>query len=210
MIDRFNYIKTVPYNNANLSNEKVKECRLSIISDSEDKIVLFTNKGHQYSIKAVTIPAGKITDKGMPIENLTKLKDEYIVSAYSMKELINKKLLFHTKRGYVKLVNGKEFDVKTSASIAGKLRDDDEYIFIQPIKKEKGNIVVITEAYIGLKYGINEVSLMKKQALGVQSIDLKDNDFCKYIEFEDDFHYEDIDIKKIRKRKRGNKGVNVA
>lgn len=210
LIDRFNYIKTVPYNNANLSNEKVKECRLSIISDSEDKIVLFTNKGHQYSIKAVTIPAGKITDKGMPIENLTKLKDEYIVSAYSMKELINKKLLFHTKRGYVKLVNGKEFDVKTSASIAGKLRDDDEYIFIRPIKKAAGNIVVITEAHIGLKYGINEVSLMKKQALGVQSIDLKDNDFCKYIEFEDDFHYEDIDIKKIRKRKRGNKGVNVA
>lgn len=210
LIDRFNYIKTVPYNNANLSNEKVKECRLSIISDSEDKIVLFTNKGHQYSIKAMTIPAGKITDKGIPIENLTRLKDEYIVFAYSMKELINKKLLFHTKQGYVKLVNGKEFDVKTSASIAGKLKDNDEYIFIQPIKKASGNIVVITEAHIGLKYGINEISLMKKQAIGVQSIDLKDNDFCKYIEFEDDFHYEDIDIKKIRKRKRGSKGVNIA
>lgn len=210
LIDRFNYIKTIPYNNANLSNEKVKECRLSIISDSEDKIVLFTNKGHQYSIKAMTIPAGKITDKGIPIENLTRLKDEYIVFAYSMKELINKKLLFHTKQGYVKLVNGKEFDVKTSASIAGKLKDNDEYIFIQPIKKASGNIVVITEAHIGLKYGINEISLMKKQAIGVQSIDLKDNDFCKYIEFEDDFHYENIDIKKIRKRKRGSKGVNVA
>lgn len=210
LIDRFNYIKTIPYNNANLSNEKVKECRLSIISDSEDKIVLFTNKGHQYSIKAMTIPAGKITDKGIPIENLTRLKDEYIVFAYSMKELINKKLLFHTKQGYVKLVNGKEFDVKTSASIAGKLKDNDEYIFIQPIKKAAGNIVVITEDHIGLKYGINEISLMKKQAIGVQSIDLKDNDFCKYIEFEDDFHYENIDIKKIRKRKRGSKGVNVA
>lgn len=210
LIDRFNYIKTVPYNNANLSNEKVKECRLSIISDSEDKIVLFTNKGHQYSIKAVTIPAGKITDKGIPIENLTRLKDEYIVFAYSMKELINKKLLFHTKQGYVKLVNGKEFDVKTSASIAGKLKDNDEYIFIRPIKKAAGNIVVITEAHIGMKYGVNEISLMKKQAIGVQSIDLKDNDFCKYIEFEDDFHYENIDIKKIRKRKRGSKGVNVA
>lgn len=210
LIDRFNYIKTIPYNNANLSNEKVKECRLSIISDSEDKIVLFTNKGHQYSIKAMTIPAGKITDKGIPIENLTRLKDEYIVFAYSMKELINKKLLFHTKQGYVKLVNGKEFDVKTSAGIAGKLKDNDEYIFIQPIKKASGNIVVITEAHIGLKYGINEISLMKKQAIGVQSIDLKDNDFCKYIEFEDDFHYENIDIKKIRKRKRGSKGVNVA
>ena len=210
LIDRFNYIKTVPYNNANLSNEKVKECRLSIISDSEDKIVLFTNKGHQYSIKAVTIPAGKITDKGIPIENLTRLKDEYIVFAYSMKELINKKLLFHTKQGYVKLVNGKEFDVKTSASIAGKLKDNDEYIFIRPIKKAAGNIVVITETHIGMKYGVNEISLMKKQAIGVQSIDLKDNDFCKYIEFEDDFHYENIDIKKIRKRKRGSKGVNVA
>lgn len=210
LIDRFNYIKTIPYNNANLSNEKVKECRLSIISDSEDKIVLFTNKGHQYSIKAVTIPAGKITDKGIPIENLTRLKDEYIVFAYSMKELINKKLLFHTKQGYVKLVNGKEFDVKTSASIAGKLKDNDEYIFIRPIKKAAGNIVVITEAHIGMKYGVNEISLMKKQAIGVQSIDLKDNDFCKYIEFEDDFHYENIDIKKIRKRKRGSKGVNVA
>lgn len=210
LIDRFNYIKTIPYNNANLSNEKVKECRLSIISDSEDKIVLFTNKGHQYSIKSVTIPAGKITDKGIPIENLTRLKDEYIVFAYSMKELINKKLLFHTKQGYVKLVNGKEFDVKTSASIAGKLKDNDEYIFIRPIKKAAGNIVVITEAHIGMKYGVNEISLMKKQAIGVQSIDLKDNDFCKYIEFEDDFHYENIDIKKIRKRKRGSKGVNVA
>lgn len=210
LIDRFNYIKSISDTTLNRANDKLKSHKYIVPCTSDDKIGIFTNKGNLYQIKISDIPGGKLSDKGIPIENLSELTtDEYILDVLSMDSIKSKKILFHTSLGFVKIVDGSEFISIKRTIKATKLDENDELCYIGDIDK-KIDILCETEKGYRLKYSIDEISELKKNSRGIKSIEMLSSDKIKNILLIDDEMYlKDESLNKIPLKKRARKGSKI-
>lgn len=128
LMDRFGYAKTIDpsaYERnkeaADAENKHVFRCL------NTDKICIFTDNGNLHQVKVLDIPFVRFRDKGTPIDNLGNYssKGENIVFITDTTQLRNKKLLFTTKLGMMKLVDSSEFEVTKKTVAATKLNADD-------------------------------------------------------------------------------------
>ena len=128
---------------------------------THDDLLLFSNFGKVYRIKGYKVPASSRTAKGTPIVNLLNLdKDEKIKA---MVDIVNdgsldKKLLFFvTKRGIVKRVSLKEFQlIRQSGKIAISLNENDELF---AVLVTDGNEDIIIGSSLGKAVRFNETDV---------------------------------------------------
>ena len=72
-MDRFGYCKLLDKSTYDRNQETVDTEQVHVVKClNTDKICLFAASGSLYQIKAMDVPAGKLRDKGTPIENLSK------------------------------------------------------------------------------------------------------------------------------------------
>lgn len=74
------------------------------------------------------LPFGKFRDKAIPLDNVSNFDStrEQLLLAVGQSELNLYRLLFVTKQGMTKMVDGGEFDVMKRTVAATKLQEDDE------------------------------------------------------------------------------------
>ncbi len=128
IMDRFGYSKTIDTALFEKNRDTViAENRYVFTCMNTDKICVFTDKGIMHQVKVLEVPYVKLKDKGTPIDNLCNYnsRDENIVFAAAKGSLLNKKLLFTSRLGMMKLVSGNEFDVSKKTVAATKLNDGD-------------------------------------------------------------------------------------
>ena len=128
IMDRFGYSKTIDTALFEKNRDTViAENRYVFSCMNTDKICVFTDKGIMHQVKVLEVPYVKLKDKGTPIDNLCNYnsRDENIVFAAAKGSLLNKKLLFTSRLGMMKLVSGNEFDVSKKTVAATKLNDGD-------------------------------------------------------------------------------------
>ncbi len=178
LMDRFGYAKTIDQ----AAYERNKEA-----ADSENKYILscmntgklcvFTNTGRMHQIKVPDLPHGKFRDKGQPIDNISNYDStqERIVYICDSEQTRYAKLLFATKQGMIKKVEGTEFQVAKRTIAATKLQEEDEVVNVQVINDNQ-QVVLQTKDGFFLRFGAEEVSEKKKGAVGVRGIRLKKND----------------------------------
>jgi len=131
VMDRFGYAKSIDTASYERNREAVEqENKYSFICMNTDKICIFTDKGNMHQLKVVDLPAKKFRDKGTPIDNISNYNsaEENIVFLCSAWDLKDKKLLFATKSGMIKIVDGSEFEVIKRTIAATKLGRDDEVV----------------------------------------------------------------------------------
>ena len=85
------------------------------------------------------------------------------------------KLLFTTKLGMIKRVEGTEFQVTKRTIAATKLQEEDEVVSVQVIN-ENQQVVLQTKEGFFLRFPAEEVPEKKKGAIGVRGIRLKKTD----------------------------------
>ena len=100
---------------------------------------------------------------------------EEIVYICDAEQMRYAKLLFATKQGMIKKVEGTEFQVAKRTIAATKLQADDEVMSVQVIN-ENQNIVLQTKEGYFLRFLAEEVSEKKKGAIGVRGIKLQKKD----------------------------------
>ena len=183
LMDRFGYTRSVDV----ATYERNKEA-----ADSENKYVLncmntgkiciFTNTGKMHQVKALDIPFGKFRDKGTPIDNISNYTsaEENIVYICDEEQIRTAKLLFATKQGMIKKVDGSEFQVSKRTIVATKLQDEDEVVSIQALRDGQ-NVVMQTENGYFLRFPAEEVAEKKKTAIGVRGIKLQKNDVLESV-----------------------------
>ena len=128
IMDRFGYSKTIDTALFEKNRDTViAENRYVFSCMNTDKICVFTDKGIMHQVKVLEVPYVKLKDKGTPIDNLCNYnsRDENIVFAAAKGSLLNKKLLFTSRLGMMKLVSGNELDVSKKTVAATKLNDGD-------------------------------------------------------------------------------------
>ena len=216
VMDRFGYCKlldksTYERNQETVDNEQVHVVRCL----NTDKICLFAASGSLYQIKAMDVPAGKLRDKGTPIENLSKFdgtKDTivYLTSAGDMK---GRTFIFATRMAMVKQVPAEEFETNNRVVAATKLQDGDELAAVIPVEGQT-EVVIQTTGGVFLRFALEEISVLKKASRGVRGIRLSKNEELEklYLIGENpivDYKGKEVHLNRLKLAKRDGKGSKV-
>jgi DNA gyrase subunit A len=114
-----------------------------------------------------------------------------------------------------KLVSGGEFDVAKKTVASTKLGEDDEVVSVEVIN-EQLNIILQTKAGYFLRFDINEISELKKTAVGVRGMKLSADDYIENVYYREvgsvePIEYKDkiIELNGIKINKRDAKGTKL-
>ena len=133
IMDRFSYAKTIDMAAYERNKEAVHaENKYIFPCMNTDKLCLFTDTGMLHQIKILDLPFVKFRDKGTPIDNVGNYSsaNENIIFIAPAMDIKNRKILFTTQNGMMKLVDASEFDVTKKSVAATKLAADDKLISI--------------------------------------------------------------------------------
>lgn len=178
LMDRFGYAKTVDTSVYERNKEAAdNENKYIVQCMNTGRICIFTDTGKMHQVKVLDLPHGKFRDKGVPIDNLSNYTsaEEQIVMVCDSEQMRFAKLLFATKTGMVKRVEGTEFHVTKRTIAATKLQDDDTVINVQVINDNQ-QVVLQTKDGFFLRFPATDIPEKKKGAIGVRGIRLKKND----------------------------------
>lgn len=149
------------------------------VCSSHDYIMLFSNLGRMYRIKAYEIPEASRTAKGMNIINILPLMpDEKINVILPASELDEEKFVtMGTKKGIIKRTRLSEFrNTRKSGIIALSIDEDDELIFAN-LTDGENNLMIATKKGMAIQFSEKGVRAMGRSARGVKAITMKDGDY---------------------------------
>ena len=214
LMDRFGYCRTIDKSTYERNKEAVDGENVYIVSCmNTDKICLFTDMGNLHQIKVMDIPAGKLRDKGVPADNLSKYDaaKERCIFVTNAEHLMENQLVFATKMATVKRVSGEEFQTNNRTVVSTKLQEGDMIADIREIGEEK-DIILQTSGGVFLKFPLEEIPVMKKNARGVRGIKLAKDETLEKIYLLDEntvvtYQEKEVPLAKIKAGKRDGKGV---
>ncbi|MCF0133265.1 MAG: DNA topoisomerase 4 subunit A [Blautia sp.] len=216
LMDRFGYMKVIDKNAYERNKDTIHgESKYVFHCMNTDKICIFTDSGKMHSVKVTDIPMVRFRDKGTPVDNLSNYDSaqEQIIFVASLSDVKKSNLLFVTEAAMCKLVEGQEFDVSKRTIASTKLADQDRLIFIGPADEMEHVVLQSCSGYF-LRFLLNEVSIMKKTAVGVRGIKLAANDTLEHAylleghkEYVITYHEKEFALNKIKLAKRDTKGT---
>lgn len=147
---------------------------------AHDYVMLFSNLGRLYRVKAYEIPEGSRTAKGMNIVNILPLMpQEKIIHMLPVgKDLLDESYIcMITKKGTIKRTALDAFkNVRKTGIIAINIDEDDELAFVS---KTSGEDELVIATYNGMAIRFNETQAreMGRTARGVRAIRMNAGDF---------------------------------
>ena len=216
VMDRFGYCKTLEKNIYERNMETVQTENVHVMPImTDDKICLFTDAGVLHQAKISDVPAGKVKDKGTPIENISKFDGtkERILLCCPANGLGDKKILFATEQALVKVVAGDEFVTANRMVAATKLTDDDKVAVIRFVANET-EIVLQSKEGMFLRFALEEIPLLKKNTRGVRGMKLEAKDKLEQVYLpgtENIITYKgkEVHLTRLKSAKRDGKGSKV-
>ncbi|MCJ1776990.1 DNA topoisomerase IV subunit A [Mammaliicoccus sciuri] len=147
--------------------------------NTQDTLIVFTNKGNYLFIPVHEIVDLKWKDLGKHISQMIPIDDdERVISVNKETDFKpSSNYIIATKNGMIKKSTNDKFKASriTKPLVAIKLKADDEVVTVLKIVNDE-LITVITEKGMSLTYDTDELSDIGLKAAGVKSINLKDND----------------------------------
>lgn len=217
LLDRFGYAKLLDVASHEKNREQIEsEYRAVIPIMTSGRIQLYTSAGVLHQVKVRDIPAGKLKDKGVPIDNLSRFdgRKEEIHLVAAAGSLSKEQLLFVSREGYVKLVDGAEFETANKTVVATKLGDGDTVTAVAVLGKGKQEVLLLSGENYALRFYAEETPQMKKNARGVRGMRLGTGDYVQKAlllppmeEFV--FNGKKVNPEKIRRGHRDTKGEKL-
>ena len=218
LMDRFGYAKTIDLSAyernkeaADAENKFVFQCK------NTGRICMFTNMGQLYTVKVQDLPFGKFRDKGIPIDNVSNFNSsqEELLLVTSQSELNLYRVIFATRMGMLKIVDGGEFDVAKRTVAATNLQEGDSVVSVVVMKEQK-NIILQSRAGYFLRFAVEEIPEKKKGAIGVRGMRLSEGDSIEavyYTRLSDEtsipYKSRELVLNQIKAAKRDGKGIKV-
>ena len=148
-------------------------------ASSHDYLLLFTNMGRIFRLKAYEVPAASLSAKGVAAVNLLQLQPEEKITAIIKHEKNANEdgyLFMATKKGTVKKTPVKDYaNVRTNGLIAIKLDEGDELRWIKRTTGEN-DVIISTSAGQAIRFNEKDTRPMGRSARGVRGVRLRPND----------------------------------
>ena len=156
------------------------------ITSSHATILMFTNRGRVFALRAFEIPEGTRMSKGKALVNLLQLVgEEKVTSALAIEDFNQIQqdssgqkacLIMCTRLGSIKRVDLDAFtNIRKSGIIAIGLEEGDVLISVQ-MSYGNGDIIIATKFGKSIRFDENEVRIMGRPAKGVRGITLSKGD----------------------------------
>ncbi len=189
--------------------------------NSHDNILLVSNLGRAFSLKAYDLPEASLRTKGRPIKGFIRLqKDELIRFIIPVPDFEEEKYVsVISKKGYLKktLLNHYRYAGK-SGIIALRMREDDKIVDVT-LTDGNEQIVVAKDSGYGIRFDESEIRPMSRYARGVRGIKVKQEESVvsmsvvkpgkKLILVTENGYGKKIEPQKIRQTHRGSQGVKL-
>ncbi|MFP6339030.1 DNA topoisomerase (ATP-hydrolyzing) subunit A [Helicobacter pylori] len=150
------------------------------VANTHDILLFITNKGQLYHLKVYKIPEASRIAMGKAIVNLISLApDEKIMATLSTKDFSDERsLAFFTKNGVVKRTNLSEFGSNRSCGVRAIVLDEgDELVSAKVVDKNAKHLLIASHLGIFIKFPLENVREIGRNARGVIGIRLNENDF---------------------------------
>ncbi len=141
-------------------------------------VLLFSNRGRVYRLRAHEIPLKERTARGTPIVNLVSLEPgEKIQAVIETREFEPERyLLFATKNGTVKKTPFSEYDKsRREGFIAINLQEGDELVKVLPTSGND-DVFIVSRLGMTIRFSEQDVRAMGRAAGGVRGMRLKAGD----------------------------------
>ena len=141
-------------------------------------ILLFSNRGKVYRMRAHEIPMKERTARGTPVVNLVSLEpDERIQAIVETKSFDpDRYLLFATKSGQVKKTSFSEYDKsRREGFIAINLHDGDELVRVLPTSGSD-DVFLVSRNGVTIRFTESDIRPMGRSAAGVRGMRLRSGD----------------------------------
>ena len=152
------------------------------VTSSHSTILMFTNRGRVFALKAYEIPEGNRQGKGKAIVNMLQISgEEKVTSAVAFKDFDPKNsgetyLTMCTRFGTMKRVSLESFaNIRRSGIIAIGLDEGDVLVSVQETHG-KSDIIVATRNGKSIRFDENQIRSMGRTAHGVRAIKLAEGD----------------------------------
>ena len=188
-ITRAGYVKSVPagaFRTQGRGGRGVQGARLKeedlidgvVHTTTHAYLLLFSNRGRVYRLRAHEVPMKERTAKGTAVVNLLPLApDEKIQALVATRDFdTSGYLLFATRQGQVKKTAISEYDKsRREGFIAIALRDEDELVRVVPTSGSD-DVVLVSRDGTGIRFSEEDVRPMGRDAAGVRGMRLRPGD----------------------------------
>lgn len=184
------YIKRLPADTYNVQNRggrgitgmttrEEDSVENMFVCSSHDRIMLFSNLGRVYRIKAYEIPEGSRTSKGINLINVVPLmageKITVIIPVTDTDE-DERYICMITRKGIIKRTKLSDFkNTRKSGIIAISIDDGDELAHVRMTDGDN-NLLVATKKGKAIHFNEHQVRSMGRTARGVKAINMADDD----------------------------------
>ncbi len=188
-VSRDGYIKSVPsdtYKRQGRGGRGVKGAGLKegdivehlLTTTAHSYLLLFSNTGRVYRIKAHEIPKRDRTARGTAVVNVVPMRpDDKVAAVIDTRDYeTNRFLLIATRKGMVKKTLFREYDSsRKEGIIALNLKAGDEVVRVQPTTGD-GDVLLLSHLGKAIRFKESLVRPMGRTATGVIGIRLAEND----------------------------------
>ncbi len=196
LIDRFHYMRAVSEQIFDKNKDQLEgENKYVFHTQTDQRLIAFTDTGKAHTIKVRDIPYGRLKDKGTPIDNISghDSKTENIIQILPLDP--EQELVFVSSDGYVKRVSMQEFDVTRRTIDSTKLSPGATVVYVAPYDSKRTLMLTSANRY-GIRFQQEEIPVQGKVARGAIGLKLEEGD-----------HIEEVsDNGLIHLSKRGGKG----
>ncbi|MGE5341212.1 MAG: DNA topoisomerase (ATP-hydrolyzing) subunit A [Candidatus Omnitrophota bacterium] len=150
-----------------------------LVASTHDFLLIFTDKGRMFWLKAYDVPEGDSSARGKPISRLIGIgEDERACSVLNVKEFSpDKYIMLFSRQGYVKKTSLAAFSKpRVNGIIAADVRDGDS-LFEAQITEGNNEIIIGTNQGKSIRFNENDVREIGRTGRGVIGIRLDDSDF---------------------------------
>jgi len=149
------------------------------VTSSHNYLLVFTNRGKVYRLKAYEVPELGRTARGTPIINLIQIEQgEQVKAVIPVKDFDeeNRFLFFATKQGIVKRTDLSSFEhIRKGGLFAINVREEDELIGVI-LTDGNQDIIMGTKDGMSIRFNEQDVRSMGRTATGVKGITLDPGD----------------------------------
>ncbi|MDI9610750.1 MAG: DNA gyrase subunit A [Archaeoglobaceae archaeon] len=181
------------------------------VCSSDEKLLIFTDKGNAFWIEVEDLPKMDRTANGISLKKLIRLEDEKIVSAVNVRSFEEGEVLILSQNTYIKRVPLKEFE---NAKRAGIIASSEKIDFASLLKGE--DVFVVTRKGYVLRINADNIPVYSRNSRGVILMRPRDDDRIAWITsgnedkillLTENGFGKKCDVSKFRVFHRGAKGV---
>ncbi|GBC77916.1 DNA gyrase subunit A [bacterium HR08] len=149
------------------------------VTSTHSTVMVFTDRGKVYNLKAHEIPEAQAASRGRAITNLVHMtSEEKVAGIVAVRQFVpDRYVVMVTRKGVIKKTALSEFDTLRASGLIAMTVDEDDTLIAVELTDGRKKIFLATRHGMAICFDENDVRPMGRPARGVRGIELREGDY---------------------------------